>query len=197
MSDILVLYYSRFGATARLAHQAARGVEQVEGMQARIRRIPDLMDASGKLPESPPDAPPLVTPRDFEECVGLLLGSPTYFGGMAAPVKHMIDDTSRHWFKGTLTGKPAGVFTSTGSMHGGQETVLLSMIVPLLHHGMFIVGIPYAEQALAHTQTGGTPYGASHTAGNNRPLSQEERHLTQALGQRVAELARSLMANKS
>ena len=120
------------------------------------------------------------------------MGSPTYFGGMAADVKYLLDDTSRQWFKGTLTGKPAGVFTSTGSMHGGQETVLLSMIVPLLHHGMLIVGIPYAESALAHTQTGGTPYGASHTAGHNRPLSQEERQLTQALGQRVAQTALQL-----
>lgn len=197
MTDILVLYYSRYGATARLAHQAARGIEQVEGMQARIRRIPAIADTNGNVPESAPDEPPVVTPQDFEECAGLLLGSPTYFGGMAAPVKHLIDDTSLQWFKGTLTGKPAGVFTSTGSMHGGQETVLLSMIVPLLHHGMLIVGIPYAEQALAHTQTGGTPYGASHTAGNNRPLSQEERHLTQALGQRVAEVAKSLEASKS
>ncbi|MHB8920010.1 MAG: NAD(P)H:quinone oxidoreductase [Halothiobacillus sp.] len=193
MSEILVLYYSRYGATTRLAHQAARGVEQVSGMHARIRRIPSLPDAHGAVPEIAHDAPPVVQPQDFEECSGLLLGSPTYFGGMAAAVKHLLDDTSRQWFKGTLSGKPAGVFTSTGSMHGGQETVLLSMIVPLLHHGMLIVGIPYSEPALAHTQTGGTPYGASHTAGNNRPLSMEERQLTQALGQRVAETAQKLL----
>lgn len=195
MSEILVLYYSRYGATARLAHQAARGVEQVPGMIARIRSIPALPDAKGTLPEPSPEAPPLVQPQDFEECCGLLLGSPTYFGGMAAAVKHLLDDTSRQWFKGTLSGKPAGVFTSTGSMHGGQETVLLSMIVPLLHHGMLIVGIPYSEAALAHTQTGGTPYGASHTAGNNKPLSIEERQLTQALGMRVAEIAQKLQPN--
>lgn len=189
MSEILVLYYSRYGATARLAHQAARGVEQVPGMLARIRRIPPISDPGD---EAPGDAPPFVTAEDFESCQGMVLGSPTYFGGMAADVKYLLDDTSRQWFKGTLSGKPAGVFTSTGSMHGGQETVLLSMIVPLLHHGMLIVGIPYAESALTHTQTGGTPYGASHTAGHNRPLSQEERQLTQALGQRVAQTAKRL-----
>lgn len=189
MSEILVLYYSRYGATARLAHQAARGVEQVAGMQARIRRIRPIDE--NRIEEAP-DAPPYVTPEDFAACAGLLLGSPTYFGGMAADVKYLLDDTSKQWFNGTLTGKPAAVFTSTGSMHGGQETVLLSMIVPLLHHGMLIVGIPYAESALAHTQTGGTPYGASHTAGHNRPLSQEERQLTQALGQRVAQTAKRL-----
>lgn len=189
MSEILVLYYSRYGATARLAHQAARGVEQIPGMLARIRRIPPINDLGDEAPE---DAPPFVTAEDFEACQGMVLGSPTYFGGMAADVKYLLDDTSRQWFKGTLSGKPAGVFTSTGSMHGGQETVLLSMIVPLLHHGMLIVGIPYAESALTHTQTGGTPYGASHTAGHNRPLSQEERQLTQALGQRVAQTAKRL-----
>jgi NAD(P)H dehydrogenase (quinone) len=158
-------------------------------MQARIRRIRPIDETQT---DEAKDAPPYVTPDDFEACCGLLLGSPTYFGGMAADVKYLLDDTSRQWFKGTLTGKPAGVFTSTGSMHGGQETVLLSMIVPLLHHGMLIVGIPYAESALAHTQTGGTPYGASHTAGHNRPLSQEERQLTLALGQRVAQTAQQL-----
>ncbi len=194
MSEILVLYYSRYGATARLAHQAARGVEQINGMTARIRSIPPLPDANGSVPEPAADAPPNVCPQDFEECSGLILGSPTYFGGMAAAVKHLLDDTSRQWFKGTLTGKPAGVFTSTGSLHGGQETVLLSMIVPLLHHGMLIVGIPYSEAALAHTQTGGTPYGASHTAGNNKPLSMEERQLTQALGMRIATIAQQLAA---
>ncbi len=197
MSDILILYYSRYGATARMAHQAARGVEQVSGMQARIRRIADLPDPAGKTHPVPDDAPPLVTPEDFEQCAGLLLGSPTYFGGMAAAVKYLIDDTSRQWFKGHLTGKPAGVFTSTGSMHGGQETVLLSMMVPLLHHGMLMVGIPYAEQALTHTQTGGTPYGASHTAGHNRPLSAEERTLTQSLGARVAQVAAELARGRA
>ncbi len=187
MIEILVVYYSRYGATARLAHQAARGVELVPGVQARLRRVPPLADEPQS--DAAEDGPPLVTAADFEECAGVLLGSPTYFGGMAAAVKHMLDNTSRAWFRGTLTGKPAAVFTSTGSMHGGQETTLLSMIVPLLHHGMLMVGIPYSEKALAHTETGGTPYGASHTAGHNKPLSPDERQLTQALGQRVAEIA--------
>ena len=189
MIEILVAYYSRYGATARLAHQAARGVEQVPGVQARLRRIPPLPGE----PDDQADGPPLLTPRDFEECAGLLLGSPTYFGGMAAAVKHVLDQTSRAWFRGEMTGKPMAAFTSTGSMHGGQETTLWSMLVPLMHHGMLLVGITYSEPALAHTETGGTPYGASHTAGGNKPLSNDERQLTQALGQRVAEVAHKLL----
>lgn len=184
--DILILYYSRSGNTEALARQAARGVEQVDGMTARLRRIP--------CPDGlqPTEGDPEVTVDDLRECHGLLLGSPTYFGGMASAVKRFLEDTSGLWFRGELTGRPAAVFTSTGSMHGGQETTLLSMIVPLLHHGMLITGIPYQHPALVHTQTGGTPYGASHTANDHPQLSRDERELTRALGARVAAIARQL-----
>lgn len=183
---VLILYYSRSGNTEALARQAARGVEQVDGMTARLRRIP--------CPDGyqPIDGDPDVSVNDLRECSGLLLGSPTYFGGMASAVKRFLEDSSGLWFRGDLAGKPAGAFTSTGSMHGGQETNLLSMIVPLLHHGMLITGIPYQHPELAHTQTGGTPYGASHTANDHSRLSRDERELTRALGARVARLARQL-----
>ncbi len=184
--DVLILYYSRSGNTENLARQAARGVERVEGMTARLRRIPC---PDGKQPEQ---GDPEVTLEDLRECRGLLLGSPTYFGGMASAVKRFLEDTSGLWFRGEMVGKPAGVFTSTGSMHGGQETTLLSMIVPLIHHGMLITGIPYQHPELAHTQTGGTPYGASHTVNDHATLSRDERELTQALGARVAEIASRL-----
>lgn len=184
--DILILYYSRSGNTESLARQAARGVERVEGAQARLRRIP-CPDG-----QQPADGDPEVSIEDLRECRGLLLGSPTYFGGMASAVKRFLEDTSGLWFRGELTGRPAGVFTSTGSMHGGQETTLLSMIVPLIHHGMLITGIPYQQPELAHTQTGGTPYGASHTANDHPRLSRDERELTRALGARVATIARQL-----
>ena len=184
--DILILYYSRSGNTEALARQAARGVEQIEGMAARLRRIP-CPDG-----QQPAEGDPEVTVDDLRECQGLLLGSPTYFGGMASAVKRFLEDTSGLWFRGELSGRPAAVFTSTGSMHGGQETTLLSMIVPLIHHGMLITGIPYQQPALAHTQTGGTPYGASHTANDHPQLSRDERDLTRALGARVAEIARRL-----
>jgi len=184
--DVLILYYSRSGNTETLARQAARGVESVEGMSARLRRIPCPDD------KQPDRGDPDVTLEDLRECRGLLLGSPTYFGGMASAVKRFLEDSSGLWFRGELTGLPAGVFTSTGSMHGGQETTLLSMIVPLIHHGMLITGIPYEHPELAHTQTGGTPYGASHTTNDHATLSRDERELTRALGARVAELARKL-----
>ncbi|MGM0517083.1 MAG: NAD(P)H:quinone oxidoreductase [Pseudomonadota bacterium] len=184
--DVLILYYSRSGNTERLARQAARGVESVDGMSARLRRIPC---PDGKQPEA---GDPEVSLADLRECGGLLLGSPTYFGGMASAVKRFLEDSSGLWFRGELTGRPAGVFTSTGSMHGGQETTLLSMIVPLLHHGMLLTGIPYRHPELAHTQTGGTPYGASHTTNDHATLSRDERELTRALGARVAELTRQL-----
>jgi len=184
--DILILYYSRSGNTKALARQAARGVEQIEGVTARLRRIP-CPDG-----DQPADEDPEVSIEDLRECRGLLLGSPTYFGGMASAVKRFLEDSSGLWFRGELTGHPAGVFTSTGSMHGGQETTLLSMIVPLIHHGMLITGIPYQEPALVHTQTGGTPYGASHTANDHPQLSRDERELARALGARVAEIARKL-----
>ncbi|MFW6021050.1 MAG: NAD(P)H:quinone oxidoreductase [Guyparkeria sp.] len=184
--DILILYYSRTGNTENLARQAARGVEQVEDARARLRRIP-CPDG-----QQPADGDPEVTIDDLRECRGLLLGSPTYFGGMASAVKRFFEDTSGLWFRGELVGRPAGVFTSTGSMHGGQETTLLSMIVPLIHHGMLITGIPYQQPELVHTQTGGTPYGASHTANDHPRLSRDERELTRALGARVATIARQL-----
>lgn len=183
---VLILYYSRSGHTEALARQAARGVEQVDGISARLRRIPCPDN------QQPREGDPEVGLSDLQGCTGLLLGSPTYFGGMASAVKHFLEDTSGLWFRGNLDGKPAGVFTSTGSMHGGQEINLLSMIVPLLHHGMLIAGIPYQHPELAHTQTGGTPYGASHTANNHPRLSRDERELTRALGVRVATLARQL-----
>lgn len=184
--DILILYYSRSGHTESLARQAARGVEQVEGMTARLRRIPCPDD------RQPREGDPDVSLEDLRACRGLLLGSPTYFGGMASAVKRFLEDTSGLWFRGELTGRPAAVFTSTGSMHGGQETTLLSMIVPLIHHGMLITGIPYQQPQLAHTQTGGTPYGASHTTNDHATLSRDERDLTRALGARVADIARQL-----
>lgn len=195
MPDILVLYYSRHGATAEMARHIARGIHEVPGMSARIRTVPPVSTVCESVaPEVPAEGPPYVEPRDLEECVGLLLGSPTRFGNMAAPLKYFLDSTINQWLAGSLAGKPAGVFTSTGSLHGGQETTLLSMMLPLLHHGMVLVGIPYSESALLSTHSGGTPYGASHVAGPNddRPLSEEEILLCRAQGRRVAEIARRL-----
>ncbi len=187
MAEILVLYHSRDGGTAMMARHVARGVESVPGMQARLRRIPADTSQS--------DAPPVARLEDLTECAGLVLGSPTYFGNMAAPVKQFIDQTSSLWLTGALIGKPAAVFTSTASMHGGQESTLLSMMIPLLHHGMLLLGLPYSEPALQATRSGGTPYGASHTSGDGRlPLSEEEKALCQALGRRVADTARRLGA---
>ena len=188
MSEILVLFYSRDGATADMARHVARGVESVTGMSARLRRIGDDTDA-------PLNAPPPARTEDLAECAGLVLGSPTYFGNMAWPVKRFIDQTSSLWLTGALIDKPAAVFTSTASLHGGQESTLLSMMIPLFHHGMLLVGLPYSEQALLRTRSGGTPYGASHTSGDGRlPLTDEEKTLCQALGRRVADTARRLQA---
>ncbi len=175
-----------------MARHVARGVECVPGMRARLRRI----DQSDALPESEQaDLPPLARVEDLAECVGLVLGSPTYFGNMAGAVKHFIDQTSSLWMSGALIGKPAAVFTSTASQHGGQESTLLSMMIPLFHHGMLLVGLPYSEQALLRTKSGGTPYGASHTSGDGRlPLTEEEKALCKALGKRVADVARRLNA---
>ena len=165
MNDILVLYYSRNGATRELAQAIAQGVDSVPGMQARVRTVPPVSTVcEATQPDIPADGPPYAEVRDLEECAGLALGSPTRFGNMAAPLKYFLDGTSPQWLSGTLAGKPASVFTATGSLHGGQETTLLSMMLPLLHHGMLIVGIPYTEPKLTTTQTGGTPYGASHFA---------------------------------
>jgi NAD(P)H dehydrogenase (quinone) len=199
MHDILVLYYSRSGATAEMARHIARGVNEVPGMHARVRTVPPVSTTCESVASAiPDDGPPYVEVRDLEECAGLLLGSPTRFGNMAAPMKYFLDTTSSQWLAGSLAGKPAGVFTSTGSIHGGQESTLLSMMLPLLHHGMVLVGIPYSESALLTTQTGGTPYGASHLAGpaDDRPVSEEEKVLCRAQGRRVAHIARTLMENK-
>lgn len=198
MADILVLYYSRNGSTVKMARQIARGVESVSGVHARLRTVPPVSSETEKTPhEVPADGPPYCTHDDLRQCAGLILGSPTRFGNMAAPLKYFLDSTSALWLSGALTGKPAAVFTSTGSMHGGQETTLLSMMLPLLHHGMLLVGLPYTEPALSATQTGGTPYGASHVSGVSaqpRVLSRDEETLCLALGKRVAELAVKLTA---
>ncbi|MES9869555.1 MAG: NAD(P)H:quinone oxidoreductase [Sedimenticola sp.] len=195
MSYILVLYYSRYGATAEMANQVARGVEEVTGMEARLRTVPEVSTVCEATEESIPDqGAPYVTLEDLEQCAGLALGSPTRFGNMAAPLKYFIDTTSPLWISGAMMGKPAGVFTSTSSMHGGQETTLTSMMLPLMHHGMLIVGLPYSETELLHTQTGGTPYGPSHLAGTDSklPLSDEETSLCRALGRRLATTAAKL-----
>lgn len=199
MKDILVLYYSRHGATRDLALSIAQGVDGVPGMQARVRTVPAVSAVSEATdPAIPPDGPPYAELRDLEECAGLALGSPTRFGNMAASLKYFLDGTTPQWMSGALAGKPACVFTSTGSLHGGQESTLLSMMLPLLHHGMLMVGIPYTESALSSTQTGGTPYGASHVAGvgvREAPLSADEKTLAVALGARLARTA-SLLAGR-
>jgi NAD(P)H dehydrogenase (quinone) len=195
MHEILVLYYSRSGAVAALARQIARGVEEVIGMQARLRTVPPVApDTEVAASPVPDDGAPYVDKRDLADCVGLILGSPTRFGNMAAPLKYFLDSTGAEWVSGTLVGKPAAVFTSTQSMHGGQESTLLSMLLPLLHHGMLIVGLPYTEAALNSTRGGGTPYGASHVAGasSDLPLSEDEKQLARALGRRVAQVATRL-----
>ena len=195
MPDILVLYYSRGGSVARLARHVARGVEDVEGMSARVRTVPAVAPVTQvAAPAVPEDGAPYVEARDLDECAGLLIGSPTRFGNMAAPVKHYIDSLGAQWASGTLVGKPAGVFTSTASMHGGNEATLLSMHIPLLHHGCLIVGIPYTERVLSTTVTGGTPYGASHVSGgqDDPQPSDDEIQLARALGRRVADIARRL-----
>jgi len=192
MSYILVLYYSRYGATAEMARQIARGVEEVQGMEARLRTVPEVSPVCEAVaPPVPDQGAPYVSLDDLKGCRGMALGSPTRFGNMAGALKHFIDSTSPLWLTGALLGKPGAVFTSTSSMHGGQESTLLSMMLPLLHHGMLIVGLPYSESDLLHTTTGGTPYGPSHLAGSDskRPLSDEEKRLCQALGQRLAETA--------
>lgn len=195
MTEVLVLYYSRRGATADMARQIARGIESVEGVQARLRTVPAVSaDCEKTADDIPEDGPIYATAADLEECAGLVLGSPTRFGNMAAPMKYFIDSTSSQWMSGALAGKPAAVFTSTSSLHGGQESTLLSMMLPLMHHGMMILGLPYSEPQLLSTTTGGTPYGASHLAGpeSNLPLSEEEAALCRALGKRVAETAKKL-----
>lgn len=192
MADILVLYYSRNGATEALAREICKGVDSVRGMSARLRTVPAVSAVTEATEDAIPDAgPPYATNADLEECAGLVLGSPSNFGNMAAPLKHYFDGTVGDWLSGVLAGKPAGLFASTGSLHGGQETTLLSMAIPLLHHGMVIVGVPYTEPALSTTTSGGTPYGATHVTWNRSAdkLSDEEKQLAQALGERVANIA--------
>lgn len=196
-TSVLVLYYSRHGATAGMARQIARGVESVDGCEAWLRTVPEVSADHAALADDVPSAgAPYVELDELTDCDGLLLGSPTRFGNMAAPLKHLLDSTSSQWLSGALSGKPAGVFTSTSSLHGGQETTLLSMMLPLLHHGMLISGIPYTEGDLVRTQSGGTPYGASHLAGadSQRELDEVERNLCRAQGQRIARLAQRLSA---
>jgi NAD(P)H dehydrogenase (quinone) len=197
MSEILVLYYSRTGKLAQLARLVARGVEEVPGMQARLRSVPPVAPVTEVAqPPEPDDGAPYATREDLRACAGLVLGSPTRFGNMAAPLKYFLDTTAAEWASGTLVGKPAGAFTSTSTMHGGQETTLLSMMLPLLHHGMLIVGLPYTEAALNRTQGGGSPYGASHVGGVSgaNPIGEDERVLARALGRRVAAIAAKLGA---
>jgi NAD(P)H dehydrogenase (quinone) len=191
MTDILVLYYSRHGATRRLAEAIALGIDATPGAAARLRTVPPVSPVvEVAAPAVPDDGSPYVELRDLEECAGLALGSPTRFGNMAAPLKYFLDTTAGLWASGALVGKPAAVFTSTNSHHGGQESTLLSMMLPLLHHGMVLVGLPYTEPDLATTRTGGTPYGASHVAGPQRAsLSDEEKRLATALGRRLARTA--------
>ena len=199
MAEILVLYYSRGGSVARLARQIARGIGEVPGMSARLRTVPPVAAVTqASAPPVPEDGAPYVQPADLAECAGLLLGSPTRFGNMAAPMKHFIDGTSSLWLTGELIGKPAGVFTSTSSLHGGQESTLLSMMLPLLHHGMLITGLPYSEGALLETRGGGTPYGPSHHAGadGKRKLDEHEIALCRALGQRLASTAKQLETSR-
>ena len=200
MSEILVLFYSGHGATATMAEQIARGIEEIPGMQARLRTVPAVSAVCEALEdEIPSQGHPYASADDLRECAGLALGSPTRFGNMAAPLKYFIDSTSSLWLSGELIGKPAAVFTSTSSLHGGQETTLLSMMLPLLHHGMLILGLPYSETELLHTTTGGTPYGASHLAGteSDLPLSDDEKALCRALGKRLADTAARQTATAS
>jgi NAD(P)H dehydrogenase (quinone) len=199
MNEILVLYYSRQGSTAALARQVCRGVETVPGMQARLRTVAPVTASTERLdPSVPNEGPPYATHDDLVQCCGLVLGSPTRFGNMAAPVKFFLDGTSALWLSGALVGKPAGVFTSTQTLHGGQESTLLSMMIPLLHHGMYLVGLPYSERGLTDTRSGGTPYGASHVASvsGHGELSETERELARALGTRVAALSRRLQSRE-
>ena len=195
MTDILVLYYSAHGSVRSMAQLVARGIHQVDGMTARLRTVPPVAPRTERAePPVPDEGAPYVELSDLEECAGLALGSPTRFGNMAAPLKHFLDTTGALWAKGSLVGKPAAVFTSTASLHGGQETTLTSMMLPLLHHGMLITGLPYTLPEVTHTQSGGSPYGATHWAGANddKPLTDEERTLCMALGKRLAETALKL-----
>ena len=195
MAEVLVLYYSLHGNVARMARHVARGIEKVDGMQARLRTVPKVSTVCEASEDGVPvDGPPYATREDLGECAALALGSPTRFGNMAAPLKYFLDGTASEWLSGTLVGKPDAVFTSTSTLHGGQETTLLSMMLPLMHHGMLVLGIPYTEKELTTTRSGGTPYGASHFAGphSDIAISAEERRLCVALGRRLASVSARL-----
>lgn len=197
MSEILILYYSRGGSVAQLARHIARGVEEVPGMRARLRTVPPVAPITQTAsPPVPDEGAPYAEKRDLAECAGIALGSPTRFGNMAAPMKHFVDGLGAEWASGTLVGKPACVFTSTATLHGGQESTLLTMMLPLLHHGMVLVGLPYTEPALSSTRSGGSPYGASHVAGSqdDPTPTDDEKQLARALGRRLADVARKLGA---
>ena len=195
MTEILVLYYSRYGNVADMARHVARGVESVRSCRALIRTVPAVPATGGGVADNVPEqGPPFVTKDDLVRCAGLALGSPTRFGNMAAPLKYFLDGTGDIWLSNKLAGKPAAVFTSTSSLHGGQESTLLSMMLPLLHHGMVIMGVPYSEPALLSTRSGGTPYGASHVAGieNDIRITDEEKRICMTLGTRLADLSLKL-----
>ena len=195
MNEILVLYYSRYGATEALAREVCRGVDSVKGAAARLRTVPPVSTVTEASEDTIPEAgPPYVSSTDLDECNGIVMGSPTRFGNMSSALKYFIDSTGGDWMKGTLIGKPAGVFTSTSSLHGGSETTLLTMAIPLLHHGMLYVGLPYSVEELSTTTSGGSLYGATHVTWNRNPdeLSDEEKRLAFALGKRVAEIGAKL-----
>jgi NAD(P)H dehydrogenase (quinone) len=197
MKEILVLYYSQGGSVREMAQLVARGIESVKGVSARIRTVPKVSaNCEATEPDIPESGAPYAELKDLEECIGLAMGSPTRYGNMAAALKYFLDGTTPLWLKGALVGKPAAVFTSTGSLHGGQESTLLTMMIPLLHHGMVMIGLPYSEPELSSTTTGGTPYGPSHVAGvaDDRPITEDERKLCIALGKRLAETALKLVA---
>jgi NAD(P)H dehydrogenase (quinone) len=197
MKEILVLYYSQGGSVREMAQLVARGVESVKDVKARIRTVPKVSaNCEATEPDIPPSGAPYAELKDLEECIGLAMGSPTRYGNMAAALKYFLDGTTSLWLKGTLVGKPAAVFTSTGSMHGGQETTLITMMIPLMHHGMVMLGLPYSEPELSSTASGGTPYGPSHVAGvaDDKPITDDERKLCIALGKRLAETALKLSA---
>jgi len=194
VTRVLIVYYSRHGSTAALARQVARGVASVAGAESVLRTVPPVAaDVRGTTPPVPEEGPPFAELDDLRDCDALAIGTPTRFGNMAAPLKHFLDGTSELWLEGTLAGKPAGVFTSTSTQHGGQETTLLSMMLPLLHHGMLVTGLPYTLQALTDTTSGGSPYGPTHVSGRNSELTEHEKALARALGRRLAVAAQALV----